>query len=688
MATKTSFTLHDRWYWDTTNLLEAGVTCTIHVDLPVDPSKILNPTHWDVYIQSETYGYSKVIAEKTSNKTLTFVIPESFYNEMDSGDSDLFQIHVDGYSKDPYADRWWSARYSVYNIYMKVPASYKPKLTLGTAVPYRNGYNGKFIAGFTEVKIPFTLSHNDSKDTIGFNDPICRYDSHGYMIDTDIKDGGFVTRVLDELEYDYNLEFYIKATDFRNRSVEQRKVITVYGYHLPSFEQRKSWISRCDASGKVDGLGGYAKLHLELTCSYIDGTNSIQSVVVKKGQDIINPIVGSVDSGILEYFMEIPIEESADLEITVADKISTNVITSFSIPQGTMPISLYDDGNGTGVAFGQMATKHGVWFHEPLIFRAMIDNKYKYFELTCNEFGMVMARQRISEVDKTCTVVIEPVGSDKDNVEGVFYLNNAVGLDVPIAQMAQGKSVTLRLNLGDILNFRYFYDAYYKNILRLYEDEVLLGEADEIWSQTSWNYVVKGDAHLCIADGTYTPARVRKIVNVIAQGVSSGYSLWDEGEVHHSLEDTLTYRVVSGETIRLNGTAVGMEIDYWQIGSRKYTTKELEYTVNSDVTIVAHFAQPIEKVEAHIDFSGGSYIGGITISDSNGSIYFEWWGRDNHVSQTIQLPKGVPLNFDLEMVNGYMCYLKINDQEYVEFEGSMSVTATLTGVTTIIGDLS
>lgn len=684
MPSRTSFTLNKNWIRDNENTLEAGVQCTIIVDLPdktLTSGTVWKTTHWDVYIESETYGFYKLIAEKSQSKTFTFTIPETFYNEINTSDVEGFLIRAKGYFYETMFSDYVSTTRSTFSIDMKVPESYKPKLSVGTAYPNTNGYNGKFIAGISDVCIPYTLTHNNPKDTINIEEPVCRYSMNGYYVNADTKKDFFLSGVLDGSEQDYSLTFDIKVSDDRKRSVELKKEIYIYGYRLPSYNQQKSWVSRCDASGRVDGLGEYAKLHIELTCSPIDGTNSINSITVKKANQVLSPVSGSINSGVLEYFMQIPVTESADLEITITDKLATNTVTSFSVPLGTMPLSLFDDGSGTGVAFGQMATKHGVWFYQPLIFRTMINNKYEYFELTCNEYGMVMARKRISEVDKTCTVVIEPIGPYAANTYGTIYTNYAIGQEYKPKASFNGKTITLSLNLGDVINFRYFYDGDYGRKLALYEDEICLGEAEEV-ARASWDYVVEGNAHLCIRNGAIEPQRKRNIVTVRAEGVSSGYSLWDEGNVHSALNESLVYRVVPGEKIKLNGTSVSKEVSCWTIGSSTYSSKELQYTVNSDVTIVAHFE---EMINVDLTFHSG-HSGYIEVKDKNNVTLFDWFGNYNSVNKTISVPKGSTINISFEAMDTTICTLNVNGTNYQQNGSSMTKTLTINEPTTIIAD--
>lgn len=684
MPSRTSFTLNQNWIRDNENTLEAGVQCTIIVDLPdktLTSGTVWKTTHWDVYIESETYGFYKLIAEKSQSKTFTFTIPETFYNEINTSDVEGFLIRAKGYFYETMFSDYVSTTRSTFSIDMKVPESYKPKLSVGTAYPNTNGYNGKFIAGISDVCIPYTLTHNNPKDTINIEEPVCRYSMNGYYVNADTKKDFFLSGVLDGSEQDYSLTFDIKVSDDRKRSVELKKEIYIYGYRLPSYNQQKSWVSRCDASGRVDGLGGYAKLHIELTCSPIDGTNSIKSVTVKKGSQVLTPVSGSISGGTLEYFMQIPVTESADLEIIITDKLATNTVTSFSVPLGTMPLSLFDDGSGTGAAFGQMATKHGVWFYQPLIFRTMINNKYEFFELTCNEYGMVMARKRISEVDKTCTVVIEPIGPYAANTYGTIYTNYAIGQEYKPKASFNGNTITLNLNLGDVINFRYFYDGDYGRKLALYEDEVCIGEAEEI-SRASWDYVVEGNAHLCIKNGEIQPQRKRKIVTVRAEGVSSGYSLWDEGNVHSALNESLVYRVVPGEKIKLNGTSVSKEVSCWTIGSSTYFSKELQYTVNSDVTIVAHFE---EMINVDVTFFSGR-SGYIEIKDKNNATLFDWFGDNEKVNKIIAVPKGSTITITFESMDTFLCKLDVNGTIYQENKTNMTKTITINEPTTIVAE--
>lgn len=139
----------------------------------------------------------------------------------------------------------------------------------------------------------------------------------------------------------------------------------IKGYHLPTYGS-STYTRRCDSSGNADSNGSYGRLYLTWSVTTIDTSNpnTLQSYLVKLNGTTITPSSGSIANGYLNFIFPLAVNVQGNLEVTLTDKIRSNIITSLVVPKQTMPLSLYQSGDSVGVSVGRMATSDGFWCYE------------------------------------------------------------------------------------------------------------------------------------------------------------------------------------------------------------------------------------------------------------------------------------------------------------------------------------
>lgn len=120
--------------------------------------------------------------------------------------------------------------------------------------------------------------------------------------------------------------------------------------------------------------------------------NTLQTAtVVLNDTTTLSPKSGSISDGYLEYIFPLDLSVQGNLSITLTDTRKTNTITALSVPKGSMPFSMYDDGGNIGVAFGTMASEAGAWCYMPFYLKSSTDNSSKMFQIRVYDDGTIKA---------------------------------------------------------------------------------------------------------------------------------------------------------------------------------------------------------------------------------------------------------------------------------------------------------
>lgn len=296
------------------------------------------------------------------------------------------------------------------NIYICPSSDYfKPTITQFSDISIQQGdWNGFTVAGTTVLAVDTVRFGNANSDDAN-NYYKVDVSIYGKQSDTDytltridnntIKITNVISTPAEENSY--TLSIWVKVTNRYGGSVSEYKRITINPYHLPRLFLNRtgevSYVSRCQQDGTPDGLGDHGHLHLVWDVSKINTTgsgviNTLQScTVVLNGGTTLEPSGGSIDAGYLDYIFPLAVETQGNLTVTLTDTRKSNTITGLSVPKGSMPLSLYDAGGGTGVAFGRMATQEGMWCYMPLYIQSCTSGSSKMFRLKIDDNGNITA---------------------------------------------------------------------------------------------------------------------------------------------------------------------------------------------------------------------------------------------------------------------------------------------------------
>lgn len=303
------------------------------------------------------------------------------------------------------------------------PESWKPLVSMGTLYIEGEGYDGKIIAGLSGLRYKNVTSsipddngfiYNKGKYTVTA-EAIALNSSFKMNVDVltpliqgfsqcDVYIGG-----LPSSQSNYTVTVKVTVTNGFGQSTIAYGYPRAYGYFMPRLVLNTTGdvtsVSRCDEEGDADGLGNYGKLHLKWETANVSTTstpsNVLTSAIVKLNgsSTALTPIGGSAADGYFDYLFELPIDREGQLSILLSDNVidSTSLealpITSQVVPKGVMPLSLFDDGNGVGVAYGRMATEHGFWCYLPFFLKSSDPNSNKVFEIKVDDNGVITSSE-------------------------------------------------------------------------------------------------------------------------------------------------------------------------------------------------------------------------------------------------------------------------------------------------------
>lgn len=230
------------------------------------------------------------------------------------------------------------------------PSAIIPTCNLGNIEIDEDGFNSLVIAGITTLKAQVTTSN-----AVGVKG---WYESGGKTKDLTKVNQWLYSDVVPASESDYTLTFNAYSiSSTSNVSDTKQKSITVKGYSLPTYNEATTYTTRCNSSGVADPQGTYGKLYLTWKFTNISG-NSIASITVKLNGTTITASSGSITAGNMTFIFALGASTEGDLEITIQDRISSNVTNSLFVPKASIPFSLYEDSNQSNASFGEAANSY------------------------------------------------------------------------------------------------------------------------------------------------------------------------------------------------------------------------------------------------------------------------------------------------------------------------------------------
>ena len=260
-----------------------------------------------------------------------------------------------------------------------------------TAISGTFGSNNLWIGGKTKVRVAMTFSHMASATLQmtagGVTTNLATF--------TDNKTSGCVKTydlTLPNIESldgtTFPVVFKITASNDTG-SASATQTINPYKYQKPIYDSSRTIKYRCDVNGTQMSQGEYGYLKLYWNVSAISG-NALQSGNVKINGTTLTAsncvsFRQNISDGYFEYIFALPVNTQGNITTYLQDGIDENTQTSMAIPQGIMPLSLYQSGSSVGATVGRIATETG--FRVYLPFYLLGDDGFTVYQIHVDANG-------------------------------------------------------------------------------------------------------------------------------------------------------------------------------------------------------------------------------------------------------------------------------------------------------------
>lgn len=618
--------------------------------------------------------------------------------------------------------------------YLQVDTTkYRPTMSFGD-VTINKSYNGLALAGISTISSTLNTSHLNSSDKATLNDPKLILGNDNYLSSNNaVTLSGTTVTSTDTVptsDESYHIWFkgYIQdsryvyqdgargslpwaiSTQDKPTYVESAKVL-VYPYALPTYDPNYTYVNRCASSGRPDGAGNYARIHIAYAISTFDGTNKLVSISGKVSGSKIDPINSNYKTvGYADYIISIASSDEATVTFTIIDTIcnALNMTSTFTlkIPKTTLPLSLFDDGTNRGTAFGQMATRVGNWFYGNLIF---VKDSTPYL-IEPDGFGSTKSRILCGDTGSRKVYVSITIQADNSTAAQQFgivyvYESNNFGKK-PLTELAISSGDTKKQDVitvpvgttlwvwlpndWDLLDYTF---TTWLNGVKVWDKN------DKDNSKIASTYAaVQGSIRefQCVPITEYSTlifyiastkpslSDTRKRIKVVSSGASN-YSFHDEDNLFHSDNAELDIPVLVGSyNIKLYQECYEKQFLYWMYNNTKYYEDAAKTTgipisiLSSDVTVTGYYTDFASVITLTI-IGGG--IGWGVVKTGGSTIYDKEPPID---TTTLNLAKNTVLS-DIFFYNPDGAYIIINGTAYGSlFQIETTVTDyTLTTDTTI-----
>ena len=267
-----------------------------------------------------------------------------------------------------------------------IPASYVPVITLGTLTK-TNTYNNQLIAGYSSFSQAYTLSMTpagNSATVSSYTATITGGVPVSSCTSTSTTSGTFPTSTSD-----YAVTLTLTVTDTRGRTATQTvNVGTAKAYVSPAVAIYS--LDRCLSSGTLDPSGTYAYIKVVASSDYTISSvkarvnNTDYTLTLSSGY-----YQGKIGGGNLSTTSQYTVT------VSVMDAFMTNyslppVTISQIIPTMALPLSIYDDGTGTGVTLGKSATGTGFNVYMDAVFHGAFSGDYVGDQVTFEVTGTTL----------------------------------------------------------------------------------------------------------------------------------------------------------------------------------------------------------------------------------------------------------------------------------------------------------
>lgn len=601
-------------------------------------------------------------------------------------------------------------------------SKYRPTMSFSNVIA-TNTYNGLALAGISKLQATLSTGHLNSSDKASLNEPKLLVYSDSFESYRPVTKDDTTIVSTNELptstdKYYAWFKGYVQDSRYVYQDgtkglmpwtmdiprtptyVESSKVL-VYPYALPTYDPNYTYVNRCDASGKADGSGGYARIHISYDISIIDGTNTLNDIVSTLNSTSLTPINENYKTdGYVDYICEIASNTEGDVSCTISDKTGMSTTFTLRIPAASLPLSLFDDGTNRGTAFGQMATKVGNWFYGNVV---MVRNNIPYIFDIDSETQELVARRLFGDTgirNLYCTFHINTSSgtslypSEFTNGVQIYTTNNpAKEQDAYVYYTSKYDSKTsddVTVLAGTVLYIKGFalsqrglsYQMFINGTLAV-KDNVVQTTDYELskltWTLDGVSYIIwavrvaNQPLDICFSCGEFGTSQywndLRLKFTIVSQN-SNYYSFWDDDNLNHSTNESLIlYSLQESTPLKLFQESTDKSLDYWLVGSTEYYTESLEVTLTQTQTVTAVYKSKISVLNVVVTFnyvsqSGLSALFSVTNLDTGETLIDVSWSTSAPTIKSIKVNENTNLRFYYYTYDNDYPSLVIDDTYY------------------------
>lgn len=236
-----------------------------------------------------------------------------------------------------------------------VPSSYVPTIAIGTITEGNNAVpNGfPFLVGVSTLVVPTTFTGSAGSTVVSRS-----VTANGETQSS--TNSGSVTFNLTKALSALSTVVNASTTDSRGRAGTDSQTVTAVAYSAPTVEID---CTRCQSDGTIDALGEYVLVRAKWSWTSIGSPElNSGSIAIKVDGTLKTTYTTLTNSQTTYTQIAILSNMLATNQYTITAEISDEVMSasvSQVVTKATLPLSLFDDGNGIGVTIGRMATREG-----------------------------------------------------------------------------------------------------------------------------------------------------------------------------------------------------------------------------------------------------------------------------------------------------------------------------------------
>lgn len=293
------------------------------------------------------------IGRGTASATYNWTVPDTT-SSLPNATSTSYILRCYTYTNSTYEG---TPLESTMSVTATVPASYVPTISIGTIAEGNSNVPAgfPFLVGISTLSIPTTAN-----GTAGSTITSRAVNANGETQTSD--QTGTVTFDMTRPLSALSTVVTASTADSRGRTGTDTQTVTAHAYTAPTIEID---CTRCQQDGTIDALGEYVLVRAKWDWSSItNGGSELNSATIRVSVDGTVATTYTTQTNTQTTLTQIALLPSmlGTNQYTITAEITDRILSasvSQVVTKATLPLSLFDDGNGIGVTIGRMATREG-----------------------------------------------------------------------------------------------------------------------------------------------------------------------------------------------------------------------------------------------------------------------------------------------------------------------------------------